>query len=85
MGDKIEIGPGGTMFAGKGAVDVYRMITLASGLRMEIRGMRLTRKAPTCYSVIKSEWGLKGNRQKVLSQFLPLVEKAKANIPIREV
>jgi len=43
--------------------------------------MRLTRKAPTCYSLIKKEYGLRGNKQKVLDQFLPILEAARAKVP----
>jgi len=63
-------GTGGVSFVGKDAVDLYRMLTLLKGLEFEIKtGMRLTAKAPTCYSIIKREYGFKGNKQKVLEQF----------------
>ena len=50
-------------------IPVFRLKMLLMGLKSEIRGMRLTSKAPTCYSIIKREFGLKGNKQKVLDQF----------------
>lgn len=81
MSDEIKITESCTVFAGWSAVNVYRMMTLASGLSMETRGMRLTR-GRTCYSIIKEEFGLRGNKQKVLDQFLPLVEAAKGSVPI---
>ena len=81
MSDEIKITKSCTVFAGRGAVDLYRMMTLASGLQMETRGMRLTR-GRTCYAIIKEEFGLKGNKAKVLAQFLPLVEAAKGSVPI---
>ena len=46
-----------------------RLKTLLIGLRSEIRGLRLTNKARTCYAIIKSEFGLKGNKQRVLEQY----------------
>ena len=46
-----------------------RYKTLLLGLQSEIRGLRLTNKARTCYSIIKSEFGLKGNKQRVLEQY----------------
>ena len=46
-----------------------RYKTLLIGLKSEIRGLRLTNKARTCYSIIKSEFGLKGNKQSVLEQY----------------
>ena len=84
MQDRIEVGEGGTSYVGETAVDLYRMQTLARGLRMELRGMRLTRKAPTCYSIIKREYGLKGNKQKVLDQFLVLLLEAAKTVPVVE-
>ena len=53
---------------------LYRMNMLRIGLETEMMGMRLTRKAPTCYSIIKSEYGLKGNKAKVLDQFMVILE-----------
>jgi hypothetical protein len=78
--DRIEHGAGGTGFIGPSAVNIFRMITLANGLKMEIKGLRMTR-GRTCYAIIKSEYGLKGNRQKVLDQFLPMVDEARAKVP----
>tara|TARA_R100001086_G_scaffold44211_1_gene19545 strand:+ start:512 stop:790 length:279 start_codon:yes stop_codon:yes gene_type:complete len=43
-----------------------RAFTLLSGLRGEIDyNMKLTAKAPSSYSLIKRELGIKGNREKV--------------------
>ena len=50
------------------AINGYRMKVLLNGLRAEIRGMQLCR-GRSCYAVIKEEFGLKGNKQKVLDQF----------------
>ena len=47
----------------------FRHKTLLLGLKSEIRGLRLTNKARTCYAIIKSEFGLKGNKQRVLEQY----------------
>ena len=82
MTDRVVVNETGSIsFVGKSAVNVFRMITLASGLRAEVGGMRMTR-GRTCYAVIKQEYGLRGNKAKVLVQFLPLVEAAKAGIPV---
>ena len=50
-------------------IPAFRLKMLHIGLKSEIRGMRLTSKGPSCYSMIKREFGLKGNKQKVLDQF----------------
>jgi len=56
----------------------YRHKLLLSGLKLELNGMSMT-KGRTCYSIIKKEFGLKGNRQKVLIQFEKIIEKEKNN------
>jgi hypothetical protein len=66
----------GIMFSGKDEIQKFREITLLNGLRLEVKtGMRLTSKAPTCYTIIKREYGLKGNKEKVLDQFEKLLLK----------
>jgi hypothetical protein len=49
------------------AIDQFRMRALRSALKMEIFGMK--RRGQSAYSIIKQEFGLKGNKQKVLEQF----------------
>ena len=70
------------VFATKNSVNLYRMLTLQQGLAMEMKGMRLTRKAPTCYSIIKKEYGLKGSRQRVFDQFSELVRQAQEGLKV---
>lgn len=50
-----------------------RFILLTHGLRLEIMGIKPTWKmGGTCYSLLKREYGLKGNRAKVLAQAVEL-------------
>jgi hypothetical protein len=49
-------------------IDGARMLVLRSGLKVELSGLRLTR-GRTCYSMIKEEFNLKGNKEKVLQDF----------------
>lgn len=52
------------------------MKILLSGLRLEMNtGMKLSR-GRTCYSIIKSEYGLKGNKKKVYEQFEKIVNNS---------
>jgi len=53
------------------AIDQFRMRALRSALKMEIFGMK--RRGQSAYSIIKQEFGLKGNKQKVLEQFEKLI------------
>lgn len=55
------------------AINAYRNRVLLRGLQAEVRGMKLTR-GRSCYSVIKEQFGLKGNKQKVLDQFTQLLQ-----------
>lgn len=50
----------------------FRLRTLRMGLQAELQGMRLTR-GRSCYSIIKKEFGLKGNKEKVLREFTKLI------------
>lgn len=64
-----------TAVTGSG-IGYMRMYTLSSMLGLEIKGMK--RRGRSAYSIIKEEYGLKGNKQKVLDQFCDLIDKVKA-------
>ena len=54
-------------------IDTYRAQMILNGLYMEAKhNMRLTAKAPSCYSLAKKEYGLKGNKIKVYNQLAQL-------------
>ena len=57
-------------------VDLYRLCTLKSALKLEILGMK--RRGQSVYSIIKNEFDLKGNKQRVFEQFSAKVEALKA-------
>ena len=59
-------------------IAAYRLATLRTGLRLEIKGMRISR-GRTCYAILKS-MGYKGSREKVLEQVAVDVEKAKEEL-----
>ena len=63
---------GGMMITGDD-IQEYRLIVLRSALKLEIKGIRMNR-GRTAYSIIKEEFGLKGNRQRVLEQFEELLK-----------
>ena len=52
-------------------IDAYRMLTIRMGLKAESRGFRLTRKAPSCLSIVKQEFGIKA---RTAADALPLFE-----------
>ena len=63
--------------------ELARLIALRSAMKMEVQGFRMTNKAPTAYSILKKEYGMKGNKQKVLDQVSDLLEQV--GIPRRWV
>ena len=62
----------GFMITGGEAINLYSLLALKSRLKLEILGM--TCKGKTAYSYIKSEFGFKGNKKRVLEQFEQLIE-----------
>jgi hypothetical protein len=57
------------IIAGKDNVKLFRMKMLLIGLRTEINtGMKLTR-GKSAYSIIKSEYGITGNKKAVYYMF----------------
>ena len=54
-------------------IDLYRLMTLRTGLRLEIKGMQMSR-GRSCYAILKAE-GYKGTKQKVLDQVMQDIEQ----------
>jgi len=52
---------------------LFRMKTLRSGLKLEIKGLR--RSGRSFCTIIKKEWGLKGSRESVLEQFDAIINQ----------
>ena len=60
------------LITGKENIERYRLLVLKTKLQLEINtGMKVT-KGRTAYSIIKDEFNLKGNKQKVLDQFVKM-------------
>lgn len=64
---------------GEQNINHFRRFTLLKALKLELLGMK--GRGPSAYSVIKREFGLKGNKQKVYDQFKKYVED---NAPQKE-
>lgn len=67
---------GGTTFDGADAVSLMRHHTLVSALKMECVGLKSRRF--NAWKLAKAEFGLKGNRDKVLADLQTLTLRAKA-------
>ena len=74
----IEVNEYGTTITGA-HIPLYRLMVMASGLKLEIKGIRFSR-GRTCYALAKSEFGFKGNKAKVLAQLQAHIETVKAEL-----
>lgn len=73
-----SIGDGESIIiTGQRDIDLLRIHTMIVGLKLEIKGFGVNR-GRTCYSLIKDEYGFKGNRKKVLMQAMRLREQMEA-------
>ena len=52
-------------------IELYRLRVLKSMLKLEMLGMK--RRGRTAYSIAKEEFGIKGNKKKVLEQITELI------------
>jgi hypothetical protein len=60
-----------TVLSTPAQINALRAHTLRIGLESEIKHkMRLTSKARSCYSIIKSELGFRGNKVRVYAQYI---------------
>ena len=50
-------------------VNRLRVLMIHQGLRMEEKGIRMTRKAPSCLSICKKEYGFRGSREDIRRAF----------------
>lgn len=48
------------------AIDRFRLVALKGALKMEVFGMK--RRGQSVYSIVKQEFGFKGNKASVLKQ-----------------
>lgn len=78
----IESTGGGVMFAGRDAVEVFRLISIKHALRLEALGMKHSRGS--VYARVKREFGLHGNKQSVSDQFAVLSERLIAEARARD-
>lgn len=64
-----------TTIVGPYNVNIFRNRMIFTGLKLEVAnpGMRLTRKAPKCSTLVKQELGLKGNPKTLLAKLFAYV------------
>ncbi len=78
-----ENGP--RVYSGPAAVNFFRMAALLQGMKSELRtGMRMTRRASSCFTIVRREYGLRGNKQKLIEQFAKLVDEENMKMDYKE-
>ena len=65
-------------------IEAFRLRSLRQGLKLEMRGMRLTSKGKTCYAILKG-MGYKGTKQQVFDQLTIDSENALAEAHNSEI
>lgn len=56
-------------------IDMFRFLSLKSALKLECLGM--SRRGQSAYSIVKAEYGFKGNKKSVLEQMEQIVKEFK--------
>jgi len=74
----VEVSKSAVIFSGADGVRLFRLATIVRGMKLEMVGMRLTAKAPSCFTIARREFGLKGNKTKILADMTAIYEAAKA-------
>jgi uncharacterized protein (DUF2141 family) len=60
-------------------IAIYRLMVLRSGLKLEIKGMK-AKGGKSCYSIVRQEFGLKGDRASVLEQLDAIINHETAKL-----
>ena len=55
-------------------IEAFRLLMLREALGLEIKGM--SRHGQSVYSIVKAEFGLKGNKQRVFDMFTEILLKS---------
>lgn len=69
----IENHAGGTSLTGEG-IELFRLLQIRSGFRLEDAGMRLSGKLPKMSTILRRQYGLKGNRDSLRKQLDQMIE-----------
>jgi hypothetical protein len=72
-----------TMLTTPKQIHAFRIATLISGLKLEIRGLSVSR-GRSCYSILKDEMALTGTRPVVLAAAQEILEKLKKDLAVVE-
>jgi hypothetical protein len=65
----------GTTIKGSENITLFRLITLKHALKLETLGMK--KRGKSAYAIVKEEFNLKGNKQKVIEQLEIIIKESK--------
>lgn len=74
----VEVSKSAVVFDGADGVRLFRLGTIVRGMKLELLGMRLTAKAPSCFTIARREFGLRGSKEKILADMTAIYNAAKA-------
>jgi hypothetical protein len=55
-------------------INAFRLLSLQKALKLELKGLKVS-SGMSAYKIIKNEFNLKGNKQKVLDQYTKILEE----------
>lgn len=67
---------GGTTITG-GAINYVRLCALKGALSLELQG--LSRRGVSAYSIVKREFGFRGNKQRVYDQLVTMIDRYRSD------
>ena len=65
----------GVTITGTKNINMFRLLSLKHALKLEMLGMK--RRGQSVYAIVKEEFNLKGNKQKVYEQLDNIITKIK--------
>jgi hypothetical protein len=81
MSGTITTGASGSiMMDGPDAVEVYRLATLISALKLQKAGIRMSSRIPQATTICRKQYGLKGSIDKLIPQVEKLLALQKEKV-----
>ena len=65
------------MITGKDNIEMFRLLQMKSAIALEIKGLKHSRGS--VYALVKKEFNLKGNKQKVYDQLCNIIKTRSIN------
>jgi len=65
------------LVTGTSKIELFRLLALRGALSLECKGLK--KRGRSAYSIVKSEFGFKGSKQRVLEQLEAYISQQKEN------